>query len=441
MTILVEFPWHLAAMLALLLASAFFSGAETALFNLSRDQLRRFRASGRPLHRATARLMEDPRRLLVTVLFGNMTVNTAFFVMGVALVHEVGLRHPSEVAHWRFIIGIVVPVLVIVFGEVTPKSIAATMPHRLAPLTGVPLLVLEYVVLPVRVLLGYTVVIPLMRLIMGGRRTERGFVTTDELQALVELSEKEGAVTPDESDMLVEVFALGERRIREAMTPRVEVAGCRLTTPMDQVLHLFRESRLTKILVYDGKMDNVVGVVYAKTAYLQPEGPLRQLVRPVYVVPEVKTVESLLKDFRSRRIQFAVVVDEYGGLAGVVTLEDCLELIVGEIADETDRPTDPSVQKLSESEYLLAGDLSVRSWEDLFGVDLPGGGVRYATVAGFVTSLIGRLPAGGESVRWRNLEFTIEDVRRRRIQRVRLRLLPAEDPGGGPPHAIGEGGA
>jgi len=424
MTVLTEFAWHLTAMLLLLGASAFFSGAETALFNLSREQLRRFRAARSPLRRATARLMDDPRRVLVTVLLGNMTVNTAFFVMGVMLIHEVGVRHPGQVGHWRLVIGVLVPVLVVVLGEVTPKSVAASVPHRLAPLAGLPLMVLEYVVLPVRVLLGYAIVVPLTRLVMGGPRTERGFVTTEELQAVVELSEREGAVTPDEGDMLVEVLDLGERRVREAMTPRVEVVGCDLDSPMDKVLGLFGRSRLTKLLVYAGKMDNVVGIVYAKTAYLHPEGPLRRLVRPVYFVPETKTVESLLKAFRSRRIQFAVVVDEYGGLAGVVTLEDCLEVIVGEIEDETDRPASEPVQALGESEYRLAGDLSVRSWEDLFGARLPESGGRYTTLAGFVTSLLGRLPAEGERIRWGNLEFTVEEVRRRRIQRVRLRLLP-----------------
>jgi len=430
MNVLAEFPWHLAAMVLLLAASAFFSGAETALFNLSREQLRRFRAARSPLRRATARLMEDPRRLLVTVLFGNMTVNTAFFVMGVMLIHEVGRRHPGAAAHWRFIIGVLVPVLVVVLGEVTPKSIAAAMPDRLAPVVGPPLLGLEYVVLPVRLLLGYALVIPLTRLIMGGQRSERRFITAEELQAVVELSQREGGVTPDEGDMLVEVLDLHERRVREAMTPRVEVVACDADTPMDQVLALFRRSRLTKILVYEGKMDEVVGVVYAKTAYLEPEGPLRRLVRPVYVVPEMTRVESLLKAFRSRRIQFAVVVDEYGGLAGVVTVEDCLEVIVGEIEDETDRPTADPVQRLSESEYRLAGDLSVRSWEDLFGVDLPEGSGRYATLAGFVTSLVGRLPEQGERIRWGNLELTVEQVRRRRIQQVRLRLLPADgEPG------------
>jgi putative hemolysin len=346
------------------------------------------------------------------------------------LIQAIGHRFPEVRGEWQIAIGTATPLAVILFGEVAPKSIGAIMPGWFAPLVSLPLTVLEYIVWPIRIVLVGGIVVPLERLITGRRLREAPLMSTDELQAVVELSEREGAVTPDESDMLVEVLDLGERRVREAMTPRVEVVGCDLASPMDEVLALFRKSRLTKLLVYDGKMDHVVGIVYAKTAYLHPEGPLRRLVRPVYFVPEMKTVESLLKEFRSRRIQFAVVVDEFGGLAGVVTVEDCLELIVGDIEDETDRPTAEPVQRLGPSEYRLAGDLSVRSWEDLFGVDLPEGGGRYATLAGFVTSLLGRLPEQGERIRWGNVEFRIEEVRRRRVTWVRVRLLDAS---GAPP--------
>jgi len=427
LSVLAEFPFHLLAMALLLGASAFFSGAETAMFNLSREQLRGFRLSRSPFRRVAAHLMDEPRRVLVTVLAGNMTVNVAFFVMGVMLMHRVGVRQPDAAGTWRFVIGTLTPLLVIVFGEVTPKSVAATMPGRLAPVAGLPLMVLGYVVLPVRLLLGYAVVVPLTRLITGGRRQERGFVTTEELQAIVEVAENEGTVSSAESDMLADILELGQMRVREVMTPRVEIVACDVGTPTPGVLPVFKRSMKTKILVYEGRMDNVVGVVYAKTALLNPEAPLADLVRPVHYVPETKTVESLLKTFRSRRIQFAVVVDEYGGLAGLVTLEDCLEEIVGEIEDETDRPSAEPVQRLSGSQYLLAGNLSIRSWEDLFDMDLPEGGGRYLTVAGFVTSLLGRLPQRGDTARYRNLEFYVDQVSRRRVTRVRLRLLPGGD--------------
>ncbi len=426
LSVLAEFPFHLLAMALLLGASGFFSGAETAMFNLTRDQLRRFGVSRSPFRRVTARLMDEPRRVLVTVLAGNMTVNVGFFVMGVMLMQKVGVRQPDAAGTWRFIIGMLTPLLVIVFGEVTPKSVAATMPGRLAPVAGLPLMVLGYLVLPVRLVLGYALVVPLARLITGGRRAERGFVTTDELQAIVEVAENEGTVSGAESDMLADILELGEMKVREVMTPRVDIVGCDVRTHTRDVLPIFKRSMKTKILVYEGRMDNVVGVVYAKTAFLNPAVPLADLVRPVRYVPETKTVESLLKTFRARRIQFAVVVDEYGGLAGLVTLEDCLEEIVGEIEDETDVPAAEPVRRLAPSHYLLAGNLSIRSWEDLFDMDLPEGGGRYSTVAGFVTSLLGRLPKRGDTTRWRNLEFCVDEVRRRRVTRVRLRLLPGK---------------
>jgi CBS domain containing-hemolysin-like protein len=422
-TILAEYPGHLAAMALLLGASAFFSLSETALFNLSRDQLRRFRVARSPLRQLAARLMEDPRRLLVTVLFGNMTVNTAFFVLGVSIIADIAHNRPEHAVVSEIIIGFLTPVLVIIFGEIVPKSVAAAMPERLAPLAGLPLVAMGYAVEPIRAVLVSLLVTPLTRLVTLSRRQPHSFVTKDELQALVEIAAREGSVTTQESDMLADVLELGDLKVREVMMPRVEIVGCDRVTPMAVVLAVFRRTRHTKMVVYEDEMDNIVGVVYAKTAFLSPDRPLTELVQPVYYVPEMKTVEGLLKDFRARKIQFAVVVDEYGGVAGIVTLEDCLEQIVGRIEDETDRPAAEPVQRAGDTEYVLAGNLSIRSWADAFDLDVPAEGGRYATVAGFVTSLLGRLPRPGDTVEWRNLAFVVEEVRRHRVTRVRLRLL------------------
>jgi len=431
LTILTAYPVHFIAMVLLLASSAFFSGAETALFNLSREQLRRFGASRSPFHALAARLMDDPRRLLVTVLFGNNVVNTALFAMGVVLLHSMSREYPEYLDQWRLGIAVGMPLALIVLGEVIPKSLGAVLPEVLAPAVSLPLAALEYVVYPVRVVLVGGLVVPLERLITGRRPQETALLTTEELQAIVEVAAREQAVSGDESDMLVDVLQLGELKVREVMTPRVEIVGCDVVTPTRVALIVFRRSRTTKLLVYEGNMDNVAGVVYAKTAFLNPDRPLSDLVRPVHYVPESKMVESLLKDFRARRIQFAVVVDEYGGLAGLVTLEDCLEEIVGEIEDETDKPAGEPVRRVSDAEYLVAGNLSVRGWADEFDMDLPAGGARYTTVAGFVTTLLGRLPKPGDVARWRNLEFAVEDVRHRRVTRVRLRLVGAtESPAG-----------
>jgi putative hemolysin len=270
--------------------------------------------------------------------------------------------------------------------------------------------------------LGHVFVVPLARLITGRGHEEHSFVTTEELQAIIEVAAREGAVSGQESDMLADVLDLGELRVREVMTPRVEIVGCDFVTPMPIVLAVFRRTRHSKIVVYEDEMDNITGVVYAKTAFLNPDQLLADLVRPVIYVPETKTVESLLREFRARKIQFAVAVDEYGGVSGIVTLEDCLEEIVGEIRNETDRATVDPVQRVGEAEYLLAGDLSIRSWADSFDLEMPEEGGRVSTVAGLVTSLLGRMPRPGDTVAWRNLEFVVEEVKHRRVTRVRLRL-------------------
>ena len=423
LNILADFPGHLATMLLLLGASAYFSACETALFNLSREQIRRFRASKSPFRQLAARLMDDPRHVLVTVLFGNMVVNTAFFVMGVELIAEIRRLHPEAAAVWVAAIGVLVPLVVIVLGEIIPKSVAAALPERFAPLAGLPLTALGYVARPVRIVLGYAFVVPIARLMTGRRHVEHSFVTTDELQAIIEVAAREGAVSVQESDMLADVLDLGQLRVREVMTPRVEIIGCDLITPMPIVLTVFRRTRHSKILVYEDDMDHIAGVVYAKTAFLSPDRPLAELIRPVYYVPETKPVEGLLKDFRARKIQFAVVVDEYGGVAGLVTLEDCLEQIVGEIQSEADRAAGDPVQRVGEAEYLLAGDLSIRSWADSFDLEVPEDGGRYSTIAGFVTALLGRMPKPGDAVKWRNLRFIVEEVEHRRVTRVRLKLL------------------
>jgi CBS domain containing-hemolysin-like protein len=422
LAIIADFPGHLLVMLCLLAASAFFSASETALFNLTREQLRRFRASRSPLRQLAARLMDNPRHLLVTVLFGNMTVNTAFFVMGVMLVEEVRALHPQHVGVWRFIVATLTPLAVILFGEVTPKSLAAAIPERIAPLAGPALTLLGYVVNPVRVVLGYVLVVPTTRLVRGGRREEHSYVTADELQAIVEVAAREGAVSSQESDMLSDILELGDLRVSQVMKPRVEIVGCDRITPMAIALAVFRRTRCSKMVVYEDEMDNVCGIVEAKTAFLNPDRSLSDLLRPVYYVPETKRVEDLLKEFRARQIQFAVAVDEYGGVAGLVTLEDCIEQIVGSIEDETDRSVGPQVQRVSDQEYLLAGNLSIRSWADAFDIEVPDGGSRYSTVAGLLTVLLGRLPRAGDVVEWRNLAFTVEEVRHHRVTRVRLRL-------------------
>jgi len=398
---------RLVAMACLLCLSALFSGSETALFSLSRDRLRRFRTGRRRTEHLAARLVAQPRSLLVTILLGNMIVNVTFYAVSSSLVWDIGSRNRAAGA----VAGLLTLMLVVVLGEVAPKTIAATAPARLARLTSLPLYSLRTLLKPLGFALDHWVVEPLTRLVTGRRgRSHQLLVSTDELQAIVELASDEGAVGRDEGEMINEVLELHQVHVREVMVPRVDMVAFDLGSSTAELLEQFRRTRLKRTVVYRESIDQVTGLLSARRAFLEPDRPVAELVEPVYFVPEQATVEALLKVFREKKIQLAVVVDEYGGTAGLVTLEDCLEQIVGDIQDEYDRLSAPA-ERLSDREFLLAGNLSMRTWSDYLLTELDTE-MGVATFGGFVTGLLGRLPRIGDTCTYGNLQFTVREVSR-----------------------------
>lgn len=405
---LLEHSVRLIGMAILLALSAFFSGSETALFSLSRDRLRRFQQGSSHLEHVAARLVARPRTLLVTILFGNMLVNAMFFALSSSMIWDIGSR--SGAAWAGGLAGLTVLMTVIIFGDVAPKTIAASAPVGLARLVAVPLYLLGRTFRPVTWLLDRAVIEPATRLVTG-RAEDQGqglFLTADELQAVVDLAADEGVVGRDEGDMIGEALRIHETKVREVMVPRVDMAACDVGTPMAEVFDMFRRTKHTRLVVYRGVPDEVVGLVNARRAYLESETPLEKLVEPVHFVPEQQTVERLLKVFRQKKIQVAVVVDEYGGTAGLVALEDCLETIVGDIQDEYDAETSP-VERLSDREFLLSGDLNMRAWSELLRTETDTD-TRADTLGGFVTGLLGRIPQVGDACQWGNLRFTVREV-------------------------------
>jgi CBS domain containing-hemolysin-like protein len=258
---------------------------------------------------------------------------------------------------------------------------------------------------------------------LGGRRGEPAEhdLSTDELRALLELSRRHGVINPTEDTFLRAAIALNSLRIRDVMVPRVELRAYDVNASPSGLRDLMRSTRLKRIPVYDGAIDNIVGLVYAKVLFLEPDKKLRDLLMPVRFVPEMISCEQLLEHFRKTRTQLAIVVDEYGGVAGLVTLEDVLEEIVGDIHDPEEKPGEPEILQLSPTEYEVSGMLGVRFWAETFG--LPRLVDRVSTVGGLVAARLGRTARAGDAVRFGNLELRVAQVDRRRVKRVRLRLL------------------
>ena len=431
---------RLIALAVLLAVSAFFSGSETAFFSLSRDRLRRFRMSGKGTERLAAHLVDNPRSLLVTLLFGNMIVNVTYFALSGEIIWKAAVRFGSL---GGLAASTIMLLAVIILGEVTPKTIAATAPVGLARLATLPLYLLRGLLTPIIWLLDHLLVEPLTRLVTGRRGDVTGddiFVTTDELQAIVDLAREEGTVSRDESDMINEVLELHEVRLPEIMVPRVDMIACSIDTPTAELLELFRHHLVKRIVIYRGQIDDVVGLANARTAFLHPERPVSQIVEPVLFVPEQQTVEALLKQFRRQKAQFAIVVDEFGGTAGLVTLEDCVEEIVGELREEHE-PHEEPVKRLDQRRFELAGDLSIRGWHDYLPTALAAD-MDVTTLGGFVTRLLGRIPKAGDTCMYGNLRFTVLEVSVRpygpfgRPVRVLVEVLdgpPPQQGGGGKP--------
>ncbi len=414
---LTEFGWEVLVLAGCLIASGFFSGSETALFSLSRRDLLGFKNSDEWAPKATLRLTRHPRRLLNTLLLGNMLVNIAFSTTAAVLV--LNMERAGRTA-WVIAAGSAAPLLcLILFGEVTPKLLAYSSAKRWSVLAAGPISILQRLFQPVLWVLERFLVSPITRII-APRPPETGDITIEELSGVMRLSASRGILDHDTGEILREIVELTYVKAGDIMVPRVDVIAYNVEKGAEGLIRVFRRTGLRKIPVYEKNLDNVLGVVHAKGLLLHPDAPLRELIRPVPFLPEAADLEKVLSQFRKTRKQMAIVVDEYGGVAGLITLEDILEEIVGDIPDLHDPESPPPVQKRGETEYIVSGDLGIRDLGEVFDIDPEPG--RVSTLGGLVTLLLGRIPRAGDSVTYRNLRLTVLAMRTRRVESVLLEL-------------------
>jgi len=414
---------HIVLLAALLGLSAAFSGSEAALFSLSRAQLERYRASPTRLRRLVPRLLAKPQQLLTTILAGNTAVNTLVFAVSYVFFS----RLAAQVGPWITPLSAVASVLlVVVCGEVVPKVIGITLADRFAPWCAAFMSAAGTIAGPLARVIEVGIARPCERLLWGKKTPKESApadLTAEELKALLELSRRRGQLDDVETRFLREIIDFSATRVRDVMVPRVEVVAYEVDQPAEGLRDLMRQTRRKKVPVYSGSIDNIVGLVYAKVLFLNPDKKLRELLSPVHFVPELASCEHLLLHFRQTRTQLAIVVDEYGGMAGLVTLEDVLEQIVGELQTPEAAPQEPDIIPISSTEYNISGKLDVRYWAQTFG--LPPQAERVVTVGGLVQARLGRPAQVGDVVRLGNVEVEVTSVQRRRVHRLRLKLHPS----------------
>ncbi len=421
-------------MFLLMALAAFFALSETALFSLSRHDLHQLKSHGNRREVLVARLRQQSRPLLVTILLANMLCTILFFVLSTML-----LRHINAAfGHVAVVILALVPVvLVAYFGEVMPKILGRTFNRRLAPLVAGPLETVMRVAAPAVALIQGVVITPVHRLI--DRPSGAGAFTLDEFRRLLSMSERQGVIDRSENQLLQQVVRLREIKVRNVMVPRVAMTAFDIHQPVSDLLDMFRRTGLSKIPVYDRQIDNILGVVRAKTFLLErPPTPaaLRNLVQPVRFTPMSQTLDKLLTMFRESSFQMAIVVDEYGGVAGLVSLEDVVEQLIGDISDTNDTP-DRALEPLAPDRWRASGNLSLLQWSDIFGTQVQN--LHASTVAGLICAVLKRIPQVGDSIAIKHLKMTVETMRGPRIATVLIELQerPAADTG----RTLGSGSA
>ena len=406
---------HITLMLVLLACSAFFSGSETAFFNLSSRQSRLLRESRHKVQNLVARLLDRPGQLLNSLLFGNMTVNVLYYavasVFTITVKKEVGLAAAGATAVTSF-------ALLVLVGEILPKSLAYANSRSLSVTAAVPTFLWLKAFAPLEFAFKVFVLEPVLRVLLGPVRAPKA-ITVRDFRSLIDTTRKLGLITADENKLMTEVVEIGFLKVRHVMRPRVDMVACSVAKSPDSAIELMRENGLTKLPVYARRIDDIVGVVHLRQLLLRPGVPLENLVEPIHFVPEQKTIESLLEFFRRSRSDTAIVVDEYGGIAGAVRLEDIAEELLGQI--ELTDGTEP-IEQMGPFEYRLSGNLAIHDWAEAFGVDVTE--TRICTVGGLVTALLGKIPKTGDVAYLKNLKFTVEKVRKHRIESLVLTLEP-----------------
>jgi CBS domain containing-hemolysin-like protein len=418
---------RLLAAVVLVALNAFFVAAESALVRARRPRLEARARGGSNSARWALRALADRTRLLAASQAG---ITLASLALGWILADGIA---ELPMAADRSVIAIAVVVIVvlvvaylhIMFGQFIPRVVALAQPERIATLLAAPLLVFAWLIYPFTLLLNRSSQ-PLTRRVGHTTIAEDAMHFPGELRQLVERAEAGGAIEPEDAELIEGVFEFSEKNAREVMTPRTEIVALAIDASLDDVIGLVNESGLSRFPVYDGSIDNIVGIVLAKDLLpgLGSTGAaqsfsLRQILRSAHFIPGTREVEEVLSDFKRLKEHMAIVLDEYGGTAGVVTMEDLLEEIVGEILDEHDERDEPAHAR--GGEVLVAGDLNIGELNERLGLAVPED--EFATIGGYVFGTLGRVPRVGDRVTIGGATFTVRSVDGRRAEQIAVKRI------------------
>lgn len=397
----------------LLIASAFFSGSETAYLSLNKIRLDKLDSLTTPSSNRIVSLLEDPNKLLVTILVGNTLVNIAASSVFADMVYSYFGESGVGISI------VLMTLIVLVFGEVTPKMLALAHAEKFSSLASLPLKIMEKIFAPARVMLSgasYAMVKS-----MGiDVRTHKPRITEQDIRSLFSISKIKGVVKKKEQDMIESILEFKELNAADIMTPRIEVQAIDLTLERDELIHKIKESKCSRLPVYMHSLDNVVGIIYSKEFLLNPYAPVKDMVKRPFFVPESKRIDELLEELQGKHVHMAVVADEYGVTSGIVTIEDILEEIVGEIADEHDFE-EPNIHKVDQKTFEVQGQTHIDEVNEELALGIATDEVD--TIGGYVILVMGKIPQAGDYIEVNGFRLTVNDVSKNRITMVTVEII------------------
>ena len=398
----------------LLILSAFFSGTETAYFHIRKHR--------KETPEKIKSVLDSPQRLLVSLLTGNTIVNVSIASLAAYITAGFADDYTWSKSTLILMEVLVVSVVVLIFGEILPKMIAIKYSKEYALKMYTPLKIMMFILSPIAQ--GFNAITNVVIKIIPFRK-EKIFDSEEELKILAELGEEEGTLQEEESDMIQSIFDFKEKTVGEIITPRVDIVSLKSDESIDKAMDIIGERQFSKIPIYKDTIDNIKGILYAKDIipYLMGSRPnvnLQTLARQPFFVPETKPIDDLMEEFKLRKTSIAIVVDEWGGTEGLVTLEDVVEEVMGEIRDPYDQE-ESNVLKQPDGSFIVDGSITIYDLEEDTDIEFPDDR-DYDTLGGFILDILTDIPQTGEQVEFNDMVFTVQTVENNRIGKIKIKI-------------------
>ncbi len=410
--------------------SAFFSGSEVALFSLDKKQLKNLKGQNSVLSNYIINLLENPRRLLVTILLGNTIFNVLATILSVSLAIQFATKYNYSVELVLAIQIVTLTIFILVIGEITPKLFASKTPITFSKLVAIPLYWTSVLIYPVSKTLTDSIKFFVSKLKIDKSKMA---LQTSEIADLADIGKEHGSLVEEEHELIHGLVDFKSLVTREVMTPRVDIISISNESSFEEVIKTITDSGHSRIPIFKDSLDNIVGILYAKDvlAFLgnkdaEKNFSLKNISRDCMFIPETKLISELLKEFQEKSMHVGIVVDEYGGTAGLVSLEDILEEIVGEIQDEHD-DEEKEIIKVNDNKYILLGKVDIDEVNELLDANFSSEDDDYDTIGGFIFHQAGSIPQKGYSFDFDKYNFTVVEIENNRIAKVMVTKIILEE--------------